>query len=148
VPDALRITSDAEQTYRISFASGNHGTGSPDGALNPGDPSIVASAYTSSTISAVRPTTTALHGIDPASNRLSLQHPPNAGTLIEPKPLNVDVGAQTGFDIAGADDLGFMATTPAGRSGAVLYRVDIATGTTELGPIATGASCAPGGPRG
>ena len=36
--------------------------GSPDGALNPGDPSIVASAYTNSTISAVRPTTTTLYG--------------------------------------------------------------------------------------
>lgn len=140
VPDALRITSNAEQNYRISFGTGNHGAGSPDGALNPGDPSIVASAYTNSTVSAVRPATTALYGIDAAANTLSLQNPPNAGTLTDPKPLGVDVGDGTSFDIAGAGNLGFMAATPAGRAGAVLYRVDITTGaTTELGPIATGS---------
>ena len=37
VPDALRITSNAEQNYRIAFATGNHGANSPDGALNPDD---------------------------------------------------------------------------------------------------------------
>ncbi|MGD9572100.1 MAG: DUF4394 domain-containing protein [Thermoleophilia bacterium] len=140
VPDALRITSNAEQNYRISFATGNHGAGSPDGALNPGDPAIVASAYTNSTVSAVRPATTTLFGIDATSNALTTQNPPNAGTQVDPKPLGVDVGEATGFDIAGAGNLGFLATTPAGRTGAVLYRVDITTGTaTELGPIATGS---------
>jgi hypothetical protein len=140
VPDALRITSNAEQNYRIAFATGNHGAGSPDGALNPGDPSVVASAYTNSTVSAVRPTTTTLYDIDAAANTISTQNPPNAGTLVDPKPLGVDVGDATAFDIAGEGNLGFMATTPAGRSGAVLYRVDIITGaTTELGPIATGS---------
>ncbi len=140
VPDALRITSNAEQNYRIAFATGTHGAGSPDGALNPGDPSVVASAYTNSTISAVRPATTTLYDIDSAADTISVQNPPNAGTLVDPKPLGVDVGDDTSFDIAGEGNLGFMATTPAGRSGAVLYRVDITTGaTTELGPIATGS---------
>ena len=140
VPDALRITSDAEQNYRISFATGTHGAASPDGALNPGDPSVVASAYTNSTVSAVRPAATALYAIDAAANTLSVQTPPNAGTLTDPKPLGVDVGDTTSFDIAGAGNLGFMTTTPAGRPGAVLYRVDITTGrATELGPIATGS---------
>ncbi len=140
VPDALRITSNAEQNYRIAFATGNHGAGSPDGAINPGDPAIVASAYTNSTISAVRPVATTLFNIDATTNSLTVQNPPNAGTQIDPKPLGVDVGDATGFDIAGAGNLGFMATTPAGRTGAVLYRVDITTGkATELGPIATGS---------
>jgi len=140
VPDALRITSNGEQNYRISFVSGNHGMGSPDGALNPGDPSIVASAYTNSTVSAVRPTMTTLYAIDAAANTLSVQNPPNAGTLTDPKPLGVDVGDNTSFDIAGSGNLGFMVTTPAGGSGAVLYRLDITTGAaTELGPIATGS---------
>ncbi len=140
VPDALRITSNAEQNYRISFASGNHGAGSPDGALNPGDPSVVASAYTNSAASSVRPTTTTLYAIDAAANTVSVQSPPNAGTLVDPKPLGVDVGDATSFDIAGVGNIGYMTTTPAGGTGAVLYRVDIITGaTTELGPIATGS---------
>jgi hypothetical protein len=140
VPDALRITSNAEQNYRIAFATGNHGAASPDGALNPGDPSVVASAYTNSTVSAVRPATTTLYAIDSAANTLSVQNPPNAGTLTDPKPLGVDVGDATSFDIAGAGNLGFMTTTPMGGTGAVLYRVDITTGkATELGPIATGS---------
>jgi hypothetical protein len=140
VPDALRITSESNANYRIAFASGNHGAGSPDGALNPGDPSIVGSAYTNSALTATRPTSTELYAVDSVANTLLDQNPPNAGTLVEPKPLGIDVGDQTGFDIAGAGNIGFLATTPAGRSGAVLYRVDINTGaTTELGPIGTGS---------
>ncbi|HWH13207.1 MAG TPA: DUF4394 domain-containing protein [Miltoncostaeaceae bacterium] len=140
VPDALRITSDAEQNHRISFASGNHGAGSPDGALNPGDPSVVAAAYTNSLFTATRPTTTQLFVLDAATDRLLLQNPPNAGTLTEPRPLGVDIGPQTGFDIAGAGNTGYMVTTPAGRRGAVLYQVDLATGgARELGPVGTGS---------
>lgn len=140
VPDALRITGDAEQNLRIAFATGNHGAGSPDAALNPGDPSIVASAYTNSTVSAVRPATTTLYGIDAAANTLVVQDPPNAGTLGSPRPLALDVGDRTGFDIAGTRNVGYLATTPGGRPGASLFRVDIATGAvTDLGPIASGS---------
>lgn len=140
VPDALRITSDGEQNYRIAFASGNHGAGSPDGALNPGDPSIVASAYTNSALTATRPATTTLYGIDAVSNQLLTQNPPNAGTLVDGKPLGIDVGAQTSFDIAGAKNLGYLATTLPGGTGAIFYRVDINTGSaTILGPIGTGS---------
>ena len=140
VPDALRITSNAEQNLRIAFATGNHGAGSPDGALNPGDPSVVASAYTNSTVSAVRPASTTLYGIDAAANTLVVQDPPNAGTLGGARPLALDVGDQTGFDIAGTRNTGYLATTPGGRPGASFFRVDITTGAvTDLGPIASGS---------
>ena len=140
VPDALRITSDADQNYRISFASGNHGAASPDAPLNPGTPSVVASAYTNSALTATRPASTTLYAIDSSANQLLVQNPPNAGTLTDPKALAVDAGDQTSFDIAGTDNLGFMATTRAGDAGARLYRVNIATGATvELGPIGTGS---------
>lgn len=144
--DALRITSDSNQNYRLSNATGNHAAttptaaGSPDGVLNPGDPTVVASAYINSSFTATRPAATTLYAIDSAANALYTQVPPNAGTLTNPLPLGLDVSEQTGFDIAGAGNLGYMVTTPAGRSGAVLYRVDIITGkTTELGPIGTGS---------
>ncbi|MGE0028640.1 MAG: DUF4394 domain-containing protein [Thermoleophilia bacterium] len=140
VPDALRITSDANGNYRIAFATGNHGAGSPDGALNPGDPTVVASAYTNSALTATRPATTTLYAIDAASDQLLVQNPPNAGTLADPKPLGVDVGDATSFDIAGAGNLGYVATVRAGDQGSRLYRLDIATGRmTELGPIGTGS---------
>lgn len=140
VPDALRITSEANQNYRIAFATGNHGAASPDGALNPGDPSIVASAYTNSALTATRPATTTLYGIDSATDQIVTQNPPNAGTLVDGKPLGIDVGNDTQFDIAGGANLGFLATTKAGDAGARLYRVDITTGkATELGPIGTGS---------
>jgi hypothetical protein len=140
VPDALRITSEANQNYRIAFGTGNHGAGSPDGALNPGDPSIVASAYTNSALTATRPATTTLYGIDSATDQLVTQNPPNDGTLVDGKPLGIDVGDQTSFDIAGTKNLGYLATTPPGGTGAVFYRVDINTGrATILGPIGTGS---------
>jgi hypothetical protein len=140
VPDALRITSEANGNFRIAFATGTHGAGSPDGALNPGDPTVVASAYTNSALTATRPATTTLYAIDAASDQLLIQNPPNAGTLADGKPLGIDAGAVTGFDIAGAGNLGFLATVTGSDTGSTLYRVDIATGrTTELGPVATGS---------
>lgn len=138
VPDALRVTGDGGLNYRLAFASGNHGAGSPDGALNPGTPRIVASAYTNAGISATRPTSTTLFGIDHASDTLQIQDPPNAGTLGQPRPLGVDVGERTGFDIA--DGIGYMSANPGGASGTVLYRVDLNSGAaTALGPIGTGS---------
>jgi Domain of unknown function (DUF4394) len=140
VPDALRITSNARQNYRVSFATGNHAMGSPDGALNPGAPSIVGSAYTNSALTATNPAATTLFGVDSASDQLFTQNPPNNGTLTGGKPLGVDITDTTGFDIAGAGNIGYMATTPAGAGGASFYRVDINSGAaTRIGPIATGS---------
>lgn len=137
VPDALRITSDARQNYRIAFATGNHAAGSPDGALNPGEPQVVASAYTNSDLTTARPATTTLYDIDAATDTLVVQNPPNAGTLVSPLPLGVDVGSVTSFDIAGG--IGYMAAIPAGAAGSSLYRVNLGTGAaTRLGGIATG----------
>lgn len=139
VADALRFTSDAEQNHRIAFATGNQGAMSPDAALNPGNPSVVASAYTTSALSSVRPTVTTLYDIDAASDQLLVQNPPNAGVLTGGKALGVNVGGRTSFDIAGVLNRGFMATTAVGGSGARLYCVDLATGrASELGPIGTG----------
>lgn len=140
VPDALRITGDAGQNLRVSLATGAHGAGSPDGALNPGTPSVVASAYLNSSLTAARPATTTLFALDAGTDRILVQNPPNAGTLSDPKPLGVDITANTGFDIAGPGNLGYMVTVPAGARGSVLYRVDVTTGTTtRLGPVGTGS---------
>ena len=52
------------------------------------------------------------------------------------KRLGVDVGPQAGFDIAGADNTGYLATSSPRSRGTGLYRVDVKTGRTwSLGRI-------------
>jgi hypothetical protein len=137
--DALRITSNANDNFRISFATGTHGAGSPDAALNPGDPTVVGSAYTNASLTATRPGGTTLYAVDSGTDQLLTQLPPNAGTLVDPKPLGVDIGLDTGFDIAGAGNEGFLVAVPAGQTGSVLHTLDIRTGAaTAVGPVATG----------
>ena len=90
-PDALRITSNARQNYRISFATGNHASGEPRRRPQPRRAQLVGSAYTNSALTATDPATTTLFDVDSASNQLFVQNPPNAGTLTDGKPLGVDI---------------------------------------------------------
>jgi hypothetical protein len=58
-----------------------------------------------------------------------------------PLSLGVDLGSDVGFDIAGADNVGYLAGTRSGRSAAELYTVDLASGTTRsLGRIGRGVT--------
>ena len=75
-------------------------------------PRVVGSAYTNSFFSAdaepdrrrsfTRSTRRA--------TRSRIQNPPNNGTLTNPQSLGFDVADQAGFDIAGDDNVGFIAT--------------------------------------
>ena len=50
-----------------------------------------------------------------------------------------ELGNDVGFDIAGADNRGYVAGTQSGRSGARLHTVDLTTGKTrQLGRIGGG----------
>jgi hypothetical protein len=135
--DKIRITSDQLQNKRVNPDEGT--TLMDDRDLNPGTPQVVGSAYTNSSFTATRPTATQLFAIDAASDQLFLQNPPNDGTLTMPKRLRVDVGPQAGFDIAGANNDGYL-TAPSQRlRGTSLYKVDITTGRTrEVGRIGSG----------
>jgi hypothetical protein len=136
--DALRITSDAEQSLRIAFASGRTFT---DGALNypaddPGagsDPAVTASAYINAVPGA---TSTTLFGIDVARDAVVRQDPPNAGTLRTVGPLGFDAAHAAGFDVA-ADGTAYAAIQRAGSATVELHRIDLATGR------ATPATAAP-----
>ena len=132
--DKIRITSDQLQNKRVNPDEGT--TLMDDRDLNPGTPQVVGSAYTNSSFTATRPTATQLFAIDAASDQLFLQNPPNDGTLTMPKRLRVDVGANTGFDIAGADNTGYLSTSSSRSRGTSLYKLDVMTGKTrELGRI-------------
>ena len=135
--DKIRVVSDARQNLRLNVDEGT--VLSADKDLNPGTPQIVAADYTNSSFSATRPTATQLFAVDAASDRLFLQNPPNDGTLTMGKRLGVDVGPQSSFDIAGADNTGYLATAGGRSRGTGLYRVDVTTGKSRwIGRIGGG----------
>jgi Domain of unknown function (DUF4394) len=58
-----------------------------------------------------------------------------------PVSLGFDLGPNAGFDIAGRDNVGYVAGTRIGRSSAELWRVDLDTGKTRsLGRIGKGVA--------
>jgi Domain of unknown function (DUF4394) len=139
--DRIRVTSDADDNLRLNPDTG--ALAASDKALTPATVTVVGSAYTNSSFAAFanRPATTMLFAYDVAASpdQIWLQQPANDGTLMNPKRLGLQLGGDVGFDIAGADNLGYVAGTPSGRSGAELYQVDVNTGQTRrLGRIGSG----------
>jgi Domain of unknown function (DUF4394) len=136
--DRIRLTSDANQNQRLHPDDANVvGT---DTDLNPNDPSVVGSAYTNSSFSATRPTATILYALDALDDAIYTQAPPNDGTLSQPKQLDINVRGESGFDIAGKKNVGYVATASDRRPGAELYRVDVLTGdSVRLGQIGRAA---------
>lgn len=133
VPDRLRVTSDTGQNLRINVDTGETLV---DGALDSGtgETRITGSAYTNSFAGTA---TTRLFNIDSGENLLYLQEPPNAGTLVNPVTLGIDVSADNGFVIDGLNNLALAALTVEGSTG--LYTIDLA-GTADvatlIGPLA------------
>jgi hypothetical protein len=128
--DRLRVVSDTGQNLRINVDTLATTT---DGALNVAAPAIGA-AYTRNNVG-----TTALYVIDVATGTLSLQNPPNDGTLaligrLDPMQTFTGTG---GFDITGGDDGVVLAVLqPTGAAQSMLYRVDLRTGAaTALGAV-------------
>ena len=141
--DKIRVTSDADDNIRLNPDEGN--LLSKDTSLTPADVMVVGSAYTNSSFTAfaTRPTVTELYALDiaPSKDRLWIQRPANNGTLIMPVSLGFNLGVNAGFDIAGSNNVGYVAGTQMGRSSAELWRVDLATGKTRsLGRIGKGVT--------
>ena len=136
--DKIRVTSDADDNLRLDPDPGS--LLMSDTKLTPAGVTVVGSAYTNSSFAAfvMRPATTSLYAYDTgsASDRVWLQNPANAGTLMNPAPLKIDLGTHVGFDIAGSNNVGYVAGTPQGQSRARLYAVDVTSGDTrQLGRI-------------
>ena len=137
--DKIRVTSDADDNLRLDPDPGTLLANDSD--LNPSIVTVVGSAYTASSFSAARPAATMLFAYDVAASpdAISLQSPPNAGALQMPRSTGLELGPDVGFDIAGRDDVAYVAGTPEGGGGARLYRTDLATGKTRpLGRIGDG----------
>jgi hypothetical protein len=140
--DKIRITSDADDNFRLDPDPGSLLMN--DTKLTPVDVTVVGSAYTNSSFAAFanRPTATMLFAYDTSGkrDRLWLQNPANAGTLMNPLSTGLDLGSDVGFDIAGTTNRGYVAGTQSGRSGARLYTLDVTTGKTrQLGRIGGGS---------
>jgi Domain of unknown function (DUF4394) len=140
--DKIRVTSDAGDNLRLNPDDGT--LLSVDTKLTPAGVQVVGSAYTNSSFTAfaTRPTVTELYAYDVGGtpDKLWIQRPANAGTLIMPQSTGLELGANYGFDIAGAADVGWLAGTPEGRSASRLYRLDVSTGRAKsLGRIGDGS---------
>jgi Domain of unknown function (DUF4394) len=132
--DRIRVTSDANQNLRLVPDTG--ALAGQDADLNPNDPTVVGSAYTNSSFSATLPTATTLYALDALDDAIYVQNPPNNGTLVMPQKVDINVRGDAGFDIAGQNNVGYVATAGDRRPGADLYRVNVLNGKTQkLGQI-------------
>lgn len=154
--DRLRIVSDANQNLRVNVDSGAlvdfdttvPGT-QPDADLqyaagdpNVGtDPDVTSVAYRNSQPAAFGTTNTELYDIDPATNDMSEQDPPNNGTLVTEGMLGRNVKRMAGFDIvtmgtSPAGDEGYAALQPMSNTSSMFYKVNLNTGRiAQIGRI-------------
>jgi hypothetical protein len=140
--DKIRVTSDAADNLRLNPDDGT--LLSVDTKLTPAGVQVVGSAYTNSSFTAfaTRPTVTELYAYDVGGSpdRLLIQRPANAGTLIMPLSTGLNLGGNVGFDIAGSNNVGWLAGTAERRSSSRLYRLDVNSGRTRsLGRIGDGS---------
>lgn len=123
--DRIRLVTNRSQNLRLNPETGT--VAAIDGAIN-GVPGVSISgvAYTNNRAGV---TTTTLYDIDPVTDKLYVQNPPNNGTLVEVGALGIDVAGVGSFDIA-----------PNGDAVAVLinngvqgfYQINLGTGRAEL----------------
>ena len=128
--DAVRVVNEANENYRFNPLNGNGGAGTAaggkDSALNPGDPNVVAAAYTNNFDGTPA---TELFDIDSGSDMLFRQNPPNSGTLEPRGMLGVNTTDNAGFDIAQGSKVAYAALELAGTPGSsMLHTVNLANG--------------------
>lgn len=119
--DRIRCISNTGQNLRLQPETGL--IAAIDGILNPGTPSVTASAYTNNFAGA---TTTVLYNIDNVTDKLTKQDPPNNGTQVEVGALGINVEAVSGFDINSRSGVGYAALKVADKSS--LYTINLTSG--------------------
>jgi trimeric autotransporter adhesin len=140
VADRLRLVGDNDQSLRINVDTGavtvDGNLAYAAGDANFGaNPAVSAAAYTNAIAS---PTSTQLYDIDTALDVLTLQNPPNNGTLTTVGALGTDFGTLSGFDIISTAE-GTNAAFAVSNS--TLYSINLQTGAaSSLGPIGSGGN--------
>ncbi len=119
--DRIRCVSNLGLNLRLHPETGL--VAAVDGILNPGTPTVTASAYTNNFAGA---TTTILYNIDSATDKLYKQDPPNNGTQVEVGALGINVENASGFDIGSRSGMAYAALK-VGTSSSI-YTVNLTTG--------------------
>jgi hypothetical protein len=144
--NALRIVSDTGQNLRHPFAGPLQFQTQTDTPLNytPGTDAtgVTGAAYTNNDLDP--DTNTTLFDVDTLLDQLSIQSPPNNGSLAPTGLLTVDAGSPAGFDIytrlrkgVAVANHAFATLVARGKTG--FYRVNLLTGTANLIGNFTGA---------
>lgn len=133
--DRLRIVSDTGQNLRANVADG---VTAVDAMLNQAGATalgVTGVAYTNNDLDPS--TATTLFDIDTTLDQVSIQAPPNNGSLNAAGKLLVDVGPSVGFDIYSRLGMGrtiangaFASLTAGGRAG--FFSVNLLTGEATL----------------
>ena len=123
--DRIRLVTNQGQDLRLNPETGT--VVAIDGNINgvPGA-SILGVAYTNNFSGA---TTTTLYDIDPVTDKLYKQDPPNNGTLSEVGPLGVNIIGAGGFDISPSGVA--LAALGSTGGGSELYEINLTTGQAE-----------------
>lgn len=131
--DRIRLVTSSGQNLRLHPETG--AVAATDGTINGGSsPGIEAVAYTNNLAGV---TSTVLYDIDPKSDKLYKQDPPNNGTLVEVGALGVDVTVAAGFDISPEGDIALTTVMNDGKW--ELHQVNLMTGKlTRLGNLPSG----------
>lgn len=127
VVDKIRVVSNTGQNLRLNPVDGT--ITAVDVALNPGTPSVSAAAYTNNFAGT---TATTLYVVDHTTDRLYMQNPPNAGTLVEVGALGIDISNMNGFDIGSTSTKGYVVATVGGAT--KIYTINTTTGAATAGP--------------
>ncbi|AUD03334.1 DUF4394 domain-containing protein [Spirosoma pollinicola] len=124
--DRIRLVTNTGQDLRLNPETGT--VAAVDGSINGISGAMIAEvAYTNNRAGA---TTTTLYDIDPATDRLYIQNPPNNGTLTDVGSLGLDITGSAGFDIAPGDNTqGLVAVTFNGSS--ELQQINLSTGRLQ-----------------
>ncbi|GAB2801681.1 hypothetical protein GCM10027275_54750 [Rhabdobacter roseus] len=131
--DRIRLVTSSTQNLRLHPETG--AVAATDGTLmGYMNPMIGAAAYTNNVAGA---TSTQLFDIDPMTDKLYLQDPPNDGGLKEIGLLGLDITAVGGFDIAPNNNYGIASVQFQGSW--ELNYVDLTTGRLQkLGDLPSG----------
>ncbi|TLU99417.1 DUF4394 domain-containing protein [Dyadobacter luticola] len=131
--DKIRLVSNTTQNYRLNPETG--AIVSIDGYLKGySNVMIGAAAYTNNFSGA---TTTQLFDIDPGTDKLYLQMPPNDGVLQEVGPLGMNISEVGGFDIAAGSGMAIASVL----EGGVWHLVEVNLtngGLTKIGTLPAG----------
>lgn len=163
--DRIRVVTGSGLNFRLNPNNGapvdNNAMAAdginPDGSINgqpAGSTGVTAAAYTNSFGQSLTGGVTTQYVIDPVSNTLFIQNPPNNGTLTAGQTITVngntlDFAEANGFDIPSSVKVTASATPATGLGYAALtvgsttrlYSIDLSNGrATNLGSLSAGVS--------